>query len=260
MAASDPKTNRALGQTSSRSDVDSDEDPLVELARIVSEDSGFSSGRVEKKAARADVSANDALSDDLEAELLQELESSFAAREAPPPPRNIRPVPAATRGNTATAPTRALAPPSPPADEDEADPDELLRSIEQQLSQFERRQAGRFGSTTSDPSAEPEDSRSADDDETTEEASAELPFGAPAKVAEASDAWQGRRESRIRSIAEEPEPAADVQGGPDPWSDEPVSARRTEYRFRGPADADWDRPPAAREEPESSDARAAGGD
>ena len=110
MAASDPKTNRALGQTSSRSDVDSDEDPLVELARIVSEDSGFASGRAEKKAASSNAPANDGLADDLEAELLQELESSFAAREAPPPPANIRPVPAA-HGNPAQPPIRTLAPP-----------------------------------------------------------------------------------------------------------------------------------------------------
>ena len=42
MAGSDPKTNRALGQTSDRGDIDAEEDPLVELARIVSEDGGFS--------------------------------------------------------------------------------------------------------------------------------------------------------------------------------------------------------------------------
>ena len=45
MAGSDPKTIRALGQTSDRSDIDAEEDPLVELARIVSEDGGFGMDR-----------------------------------------------------------------------------------------------------------------------------------------------------------------------------------------------------------------------
>ena len=62
MAGSDPKTNRALGQTSNRADIDADEDPLVELARIVSEDGGFSGPRSEKpKMARSEPSDRDAL-------------------------------------------------------------------------------------------------------------------------------------------------------------------------------------------------------
>src|SRR5262245_932131 len=145
----DPKTNRALGQAANRSNIDADEDPLVELARIVSEDGGFSGPRPEKpRAARNEPPMRDALADGLEAELLQELESSFAARETPKPrapQASPRVAAAAPRANASAPPQRpAPPPPGPRAGDDDADPDELLRSIEQQLSQFERRQAGRF--------------------------------------------------------------------------------------------------------------------
>ena len=48
MAGSDPKTSRALEQTSARNDIDAEEDPLVELARIVSEDGAFGMAKPEK--------------------------------------------------------------------------------------------------------------------------------------------------------------------------------------------------------------------
>src|SRR4029078_5785472 len=115
---------------------DHDEDPLWELARIVSENSGCSGSRADKPrmAPREGPPARDALADGLEAELLQELESSFAVREAPaanprapvPSPR-VNPTPAdARQAHNPISQRSAPAPVRPRAAEDDSDPDELL--------------------------------------------------------------------------------------------------------------------------------------
>lgn len=124
MAESDPKKIRPFAHSPARPDFESEEDPLVELARIVSEDSGFYPSRADKaklQPRRSEPVERNANSADLESELLQELESSFAPRSAP--------VPAASR--VVAQPTK----PPLPAD----DADDLLRSIEEQLGEFERR-------------------------------------------------------------------------------------------------------------------------
>src|SRR5687767_5382408 len=124
MADSDPRKIRPLAQSSDRRSFDAEEDPLMELARIVSEDSGFYGTKPPKSnTARVEPIDRNAPSVDLEAELLQELESSFAS----PPPQS-------------PAPRSAPQAVEPPVD----DADDLLRSIESQLGEFERRaQAGR---------------------------------------------------------------------------------------------------------------------
>lgn len=234
MAGSDPKLNRALEQTSARNDIDAEEDPLVELARIVSEDGAFGMGKPEKpKVIRSAPVARPSLEDGLEAELLQELETSFAARETPAPPAQ-RPAP--VRGNSAPAPSRAPVAPAQRADED-PDPDELLRSIEEQLGQFERRHAARFSAA---PPSFDSDAAAAEDvaPDWAEEEPKTPVFGAPSSSAES------RRSSRIRPFAES---AEDLDIAPEPVSDEeepPVrSTVRSDYRFRGPAGANWDRAP-----------------
>jgi hypothetical protein len=255
----DPKTNRALGQTSNRGDVDAEEDPLVELARIVSEDGGFSGPRTEKpRVTRNEPPVRDALADGLEAELLQELESSFAARETPPAkprapvatpranaaPIQPRPQPAPVAQRPAPAPVR------PRAVEDNTDPDELLRSIEEQLSQFERRQAGRFAPAPSGFAPEPIEPERANGAGASAEEPGEPPFGAPEGAAAPRDEWQSRRGSRIRPFAEVPETLDEApEPAAEPIAEEPVRPQtRAEYRFRGPANAEWDRPIARREE------------
>jgi cell division protein FtsN len=132
MAENDPMKARAFKQ---RTDVrdDSDEDPLVELARIVGEENNYYGARSEKAGpVRDEASERGALSGDLESELLNELESSLAPRNpfAAPTARAVAPAP--------RVPIRPLpAQPAAPADTD--DGDELMRSIEEQLSAFERR-------------------------------------------------------------------------------------------------------------------------
>jgi hypothetical protein len=124
MAESDPKKIRPFGQSSDRRHLDSEEDPLVELARIVSEDSGFYASRAERsKPKREEAIDRNAYSADLESELLQELESSFSRSTAP------RVAPAVPRQAPQAQPM------TPPVD----DSDDLLRSIERQLGDFERR-------------------------------------------------------------------------------------------------------------------------
>ena len=60
-------------------DIEAEEDPLVELARIVSEDGGFYKPRRQKdKPADSPDTHQDAFSPELEAELIQELEESFS--------------------------------------------------------------------------------------------------------------------------------------------------------------------------------------
>jgi hypothetical protein len=91
MAESDPRPIRPFGKTASRHDFDTEEDPLVELARIVSEDRTPEGRRPERapppplreEAVQPAPAAHGSRPADLEAELLQELESSFAPRGAP---------------------------------------------------------------------------------------------------------------------------------------------------------------------------------
>lgn len=260
MAGSDPKTSRAFGQTSARPDIEAEEDPLVELARIVSEDGAFSAPKPAKpkavrpeKIERPAPIERDDFADGLEAELLQELESSFGGRDTPAPapmrsPAPVRatpvpPPPAAPTPRASAAPVaRAPARPATKRPPEELDPDELLRSIEEQLGQFERRHAARFGAASPSASAETEA-------ESTGTAAAEPDepiFGATRAEA------QSRRSSRIRPFAEidEPEVAAE-----EPVIDElpPIPAPvRSEYRFRGPANAEWDRMQSAAEPIEPS--------
>jgi len=248
MAGSDPKTNRALGKAAQRADLDSDEDPLVELARIVSEDGGFSGPKLQKaKMTRHEQNSRDNSSDGLEAELLQELETAFPVRDEPVTSRPEA-IPHANAAHPGGAARTQIAPVRRPVDED-PDPDQLLRSIEEQLSQFERRQANRFSSTTAsteavDDSTEVEEESF--DAQLAQEEPAPLPFGAPQKPDAVEDQWQQRPTSRIRSFAE----SAETQDEPALAAPESVGelepsrppAPRSEYRFRGPANADWDRP------------------
>ena len=238
MAGSDPKLSRAL-DTSARNDIDAEEDPLIELARIVSEDNAFGMAKpkpaqpkaapLQQKAAPRPVPvARPSLEDGLEAELLQELESSFAMREPPTPPPQ-RPTPVRL---TPTPPqSRAPAAPVRPVNPD-PDPDELLRSIEEQLGQFERRHAGRFSAPPASVAPEPDaaEDTAPDWDEPVEERPAPV-FGAPSA--------ESRRASRIRPFAESHEPTA-VNLEPEELPS--LSAARADYRFRGPAAANWDNP------------------
>jgi hypothetical protein len=119
MAESDPKKIRPFGKSSERHDFDAEEDPLVELARIVSEDRGGQRARPSRAAPQpVEPTQRSAYSANLEAELLQELESSFSPRA----PVNV-------------AAPRVAATPQPQGDES----DHLLRSIEAQLGDYERR-------------------------------------------------------------------------------------------------------------------------
>jgi hypothetical protein len=204
MAGTDPKKTSDPGHLSDREDYDADEDPLVELARIVSEDGGFSGRttprpRVEPAEPMVD---RNAFSSDLEAELLQELETSFSGREPPPaepepyaapeqpyagpePEEPVYPAPLASKELRSSEQSQ----PAPQAD----DPDDLLRSIEEQLSQFEQR------------------------------------------VRSASDEAQWLGDGSADEPDIEPEPR-------DEWQDAPgMAAARPDYHFRGPAAADWDR-------------------
>ncbi|HEX2255460.1 MAG TPA: hypothetical protein VHG92_01945, partial [Afifellaceae bacterium] len=54
MADSDPRKIRPLAQPADRQSYEAEEDPLVELARIVSEDSGFYGGKPSNPAPRRD--------------------------------------------------------------------------------------------------------------------------------------------------------------------------------------------------------------
>ena len=100
----------------------------------MSEDGGFSTPRHEKPRAlhREERIDRNAFSADLEAELLQELESSFASRAAPLPPTS-RSAPPPLR-SAPPVQVQPIADTNDPAD----DADDLLRSIEEQLGQFER--------------------------------------------------------------------------------------------------------------------------
>jgi hypothetical protein len=116
MADSDPRNARQSRQAQPNRAFQAQEDPLTEVARMVSEENAFTSGRRERSRPIRDESFDrSSFSADLEAELLQELEASFAPRT---PPRTSR------------APAPAQLP------EDAAE--DLIRSIEEQLGEFER--------------------------------------------------------------------------------------------------------------------------
>ncbi|HEX9904729.1 MAG TPA: SPOR domain-containing protein [Propylenella sp.] len=182
MAGSDPKKVRAMGQTPERPGYDAEEDPLIELARIVSEDGAFSTARPHRpKPLREERIDRSAFSADLEAELMSELENSFAP---------VR------RALTAGAPRAPAAQPSP---EEPDDPDALLRSIEEQLSRFERRAGGSHAESLNEEAPE-----------------AAEPAG------------------NVRVQAEDGAARRRPSAPPDEARDAPARVQ-PEYRFRGPA-------------------------
>ena len=224
MASTDPKKTRDIGPTSDRENYDADEDPLVELARIVSEDAGFSSRMTKKpNVERAPPPpVEEALSSVLEAELMQELETSFSARQAPPAaaragvpaePVHSRQLEEPVKSRQVEEPVEPEPMHRPGPDED--NPEDLLRSIEQQLSQFEQRVRS--------------DSFVAEDDGPVVEGARSSATGNETGAAlEADDDWQ-----------EVSQPAA----------------ARTDYRFRGPASADWERPDEREDDVSAPDER-----
>lgn len=288
MAGSDPRKTRPFGQGPQPGAFDAEEDPLVELARIVSEDGAFSSPRNERpKPRREEPLDRNALSGDLEAELMQELETSFPKRPAPPArpapaarptpaPRAARPAPAEPRPAPAAQPPREqraapivsapreprapigeappvraqrAAPPAEPAPqmqrprpaaatpapvpvaaapEESGDiADDLLRSIEEQLGQFERRVRAE------------RDAPSLDDDEPAREESI------PARVQ--ASAPEPEEEPEAPEELDEPEPHLEAA---------PVEPVRSEYRFRGPAVAPWAEEEASDDDLSDADDRA----
>ena len=251
MAGSDPRSGRAPGPVPNRGNVEAEEDPLVELARIVSEDGGFSTPKTEKpKMNRNESTQRSAYADGLEAELLQELESTLGGRDTPPsaPQRPTGP------RQVATPPSPRVVTPQPqarPSAEAERDPDDLLRSIEEQLGQFERRQAERSAVTTETfttrPHPEAPEPEFQASDESVEEALAALanePLLEEQPEEQPKETWMGGRVTRLRPLDDDEDLAA---GAPEPnWEPEPESfpAPRAEYRFRGPATAGWDHPAA----------------
>jgi len=118
MAESDPRRTRPAGEPGARRAAGA-EDPLVELARIVSEDGRVSGARAQPQPRQVAPTERGAHSADLESELLQELETSFAPRRREPPLAAARPAP--------------RAPEPEPSHEDE-----LLRSVEAELGDFGR--------------------------------------------------------------------------------------------------------------------------
>ncbi len=243
MAGSDPRAGRA--PLPDRGNVEAEEDPLVELARIVSEDGGFSAPKTEKpKMNRNEATQRSSYDDGLEAELLQELENSLGGRETPPPPP-----PRTTGARPAQSSARTPAPPPQrrASAEVEADPDDLLRSIEEQLGQFERRQSERLAATTPvfAPAPEPADEEEPEF-QASNEAADEDAFSARVEAAPQpppQPAWRSRV-SRLRPLdddEEEETPSAPPQAWDEPDT-LPAPPRRSDYRFRGPAGTGWDRP------------------
>lgn len=241
MAGSDPKSGRASEPVPDRGMTEADEDPLVELARIVSEDSGFSTPKTEKpETMRNERTQRSAHSEGLEAELLQELETSLGGDED-----TAAPEAASEPSGARSAPRRAA--------EVERDPDDLLRSIEEQLGKFEQRQAERLAASAASLASEDEDEAeeaeglvATDYEAEPEVAPAEPPMTVepeeePRVEEPPQERWQSRRMSRIRLLdeADEPEnaPRASV------WDEEaePAQPVTSDYRFRGPAHAEWER-------------------
>ncbi len=149
MAESDPKRFAAHGRPAGGRDLDSEEDPLVELARIVSEDGSFYGSR--KSAARRDSQAPtraEPTAAELEAELLQELEASLNGPPGTAPDLGTARrspgsgfVPPKTEDRTRSAPTPLGPSRLPKAGDSYTDREsqDLLRAIEAQLGDFERR-------------------------------------------------------------------------------------------------------------------------
>ncbi len=245
MAGSDPRSGRALGPTPDRGNVEAEEDPLIELARIVSEDGGFGMPKTEKpKMNRNEATQRSSYEDGLEAELLQELENSLGGRDAPPatPPRTASP----RAASTPSAPPRASALPPSPSSDRERDPDDLLRSIEEQLGQFERRQSERLSKVSASfapEPAEPEDQEFRAGEETRAEGPLAAPATEPSPETQRQDLWRSQRVARLRPLdveEDEPESAPEPEWGePDTL---PAPPRRANYRFRGPATAGWEQP------------------
>ena len=250
MAGSDPRSSRAPGAVPDHGNFEAEEDPLIELARIVSEDGGFATPKTEKpKMNRNEATQRSSYADGLEAELLQELENSLGGREAqpvtPPRPASPRQPPA-----PATSPRASAPPPQPRARvEAEHDPDDLLRSIEEQLGQFERRQAERLAATTADfesafepPAAEEREPQAGDDAGIEEERFAALDEE-PVPEARPKDRWQSPRVSLLRPLDDdEEEVPSSTEGTWEQPDTLPAPPLRADYRFRGPASADWERP------------------
>ena len=104
MAISDPRSS-GRSRESGQAGYGAEEDPLVELARIVSEDSGFSGRRTERAQPRRPEPVGRGQSpSELEAELLRELKSTFAAQSAPTPAP--RPTPVASMRPAQAAPAQ----------------------------------------------------------------------------------------------------------------------------------------------------------
>jgi hypothetical protein len=224
MAIGDPRKFRPVGQRPDQASFDAEEDPLVELARIVSEDGGFSERRGERsekvRPIREEPDHRSALSAELEAELLQELESSFAARQASTPPQRQKPAPASVQpipkpqvaqqpaaipmpvGRRPNVPPPAETQSAGPAALDDTEAEDLLRSIEHQLGQFERRAQAIHTAPASD--------------------------GAD-QIASVFDARQTRPEQ-----SEHGQPKRS-DGAPSARQQAAAGPSPSEYRFRGPA-------------------------
>ena len=266
MAGSDPKANRALGQTSDRDNIDAEEDPLVELARIVSEDGGFRHTETEKpKTTRSEPIRAETLSRTASRRSCcrsskrrsLRRESRRPAPRAPAPRSRRRARSSGLSAHRAAARLRSAGSQS----EDERDPDDLLRSIEEQLSQFERRQAGAsLGHRHPDPS--PSEARPAAAEPSlpwnqfpVEEAPEPLPFGAPLNNAAEAE-WRTvagparftrSDRSRIAPRRWTSWPAAAAE--PDSTSRLSRACRRRGpiIAFAVPPYADWDRTPPQQE-------------
>jgi hypothetical protein len=131
MAESDPRKSRAYAKRAQVPD-QSEEDPLVELARIVGEDNHYSTASGNRaKSVQDDGQAPNALSTNLETELLSELEISLSRG-------NPEPASASARRQIIRPSSQSQPQPQPQPEPD--DGDELMRSIEEQLGAFERRQ------------------------------------------------------------------------------------------------------------------------
>jgi hypothetical protein len=149
MAESDPKRFAAHGRPAGGRDLDSEEDPLVELARIVSEDGSFYGSR--KSAARRDSQSparSEPTAADLEAELLLELEASLNGPPGTAPDLGAArrssssgfvPLPTEDRTRAAPAPLGSSKLPKAGGSYTDRESQDLLRAIEAQLGDFERR-------------------------------------------------------------------------------------------------------------------------
>ncbi len=229
MAGSDPKSGRASGAMPDK--IDAEEDPLVELARIVSGDGGFATPKAEKPkmTTRNESNQRHAYVDGLEAELLQELESSFGGRA------NSTPRAGASRSGHPQRPgPRAV----------DRDPDDLLRSIEEQLGKFEQRHAERISATSGLAAPDPDDDIEETEDQGADEEPEDIAAAAPEEeplADEPVERWPSRRVSRLRPLDIEDERQAPASIWDEESEEMPARTARTNYHFRGQAHAEWDR-------------------